>query len=167
MGIMVLKAYKFKAFIEIIGINPFVLVPENILGKIFEQSGKNKGPIPIKGAVNNNPYKQTLMKYKGLWRLYINTTMLKDSPKRIGEEIELTIVFDTIERTIIPNKKFIETLEKNIYAKKAFDELSPSRKHEIIRYISSLKTETSIDKNIERAINFLMGKGRFVGRDKP
>jgi hypothetical protein len=164
---MVLKEYEFKATVEMIGINPFVFIPENILGKIFEQSGKNKGPIPVKGIVNNNPYKQTLMKFKGSWRLYINTIMLKDSPKRIGEEIELTIVFDPIKRTIIPNKKFIKALEENIVARKVFDGLSPSLKHEIIRYISFLKTEVSIDKNIEKAINFLLGIGRFIGRDNP
>jgi hypothetical protein len=164
---MVLEEYKFKAVVEMIGINPFVFIPENILGKIFEQSGKSKGPIPVKGTVNNSPYKQTLVKFKGSWRLYINTKMLKDSPKRIGEEIELTIVFDPIKRTIIPNEKFIKALEENIEAKKVFDELSPSLKHEMIRYISFLKTEASIDKNIEKAINFLLGKGRFVGRDNP
>jgi hypothetical protein len=164
---MVLVEYKFKATIEMIGINPFVFIPENILGKIFEQSGKNKGPIPVKGTVNNNPYKQTLMKFKGSWRLYINTRMLKDSPRRIGEEIELTIAFDPVKRTIIPNEKFIKALEENSEAKKVFDESSPSLKHEIIRYFSFLKTEASIDKNIERAINFLLGKGKFVGRDNP
>jgi hypothetical protein len=159
-----MKEYQFKAVIEMTGINPFVFIPENILEKIFEQSGKNKGPVPVKGTVNNNPYKQTLMKFKGSWRLYINTKMLKNSPKRIGEEIELTIVFDPIKRTIIPNKKFINALEENIEAKKVFDELSPSAKNEIIRYFSFLKTEESIDKNVEKAISFLLGKGRFVGR---
>jgi hypothetical protein len=164
---MALKTYKFKAVIEIIGVNPFVFVPEAILEEIFRQSGKDKGPISVTGTVNTNPYKQTLMKFKGSWRLYINTIMLEDSPKRIGEEIELTIAFDPIKRTIIPNKKFIKALEANIEAKKTFDGLSPSRKHEIVRYISSLKTEASVDKNIVRAIDFLSGKGRFVGRDNP
>jgi hypothetical protein len=71
--------------IEIIGINPFVFIPENILENIFEQAGKNKGPIPVKG----------------------------------------------------------------------------------IRYISFLKTEESIDINIKKAIDFLMGRGRFAGRNNP
>jgi hypothetical protein len=164
---MALKTYKFKAIIEIIGANPFVFIPDDILEGIFKQSDRNKGPIPVKGTINNNPYKQTLMKFKCLWRLYINTIMLKDSPKRIGEEIELTIVFDPTKRTIAPNKKFVKALEDNIEAKKIFDGLSPSRKHEIVRYISSLKTEESIDKNIAKAIDFLLGKGRFVGRDNP
>ena len=48
-----------------------------------------------------------------------------------------------------------------------FDNLSPSRQLEIVRYISFLKKEESIDRNIHNALNFLLGKGSFVGRDKP
>lgn len=84
---------KFKAEIEIIGINPFVPVPPKVLASIFNQSGKDKGPIRIRGTINANPYRQTLVKFRGEWRLYINTTMLKNSPKRIGETIELAILF--------------------------------------------------------------------------
>ena len=159
--------YKFNTEIEIIGINPFVYIPENILENIFKQANKKSGPIPVKGTVNNNPYKQTLVKFKGLWRLYINTTILKDSPQRIGENIEITISFDPIERTITPHPKLLKALENNIGAKIIFDGLSPSKRHEIIRYISFLKTEESIDRNVKRAIDFLLGKGRFVGRDNP
>jgi hypothetical protein len=62
------KAQKFKARIEIIGINPFVYVPGEILEEIFRQSGKDKGHIPVCGSVNRKPYKQTLVKYSGDWR---------------------------------------------------------------------------------------------------
>ncbi|UFH32613.1 hypothetical protein LNP04_02555 [Chryseobacterium sp. C-71] len=41
----------FTAKLEIIGINPFVFVPEEILNKIFEKAGKNKSPIPVKGFI--------------------------------------------------------------------------------------------------------------------
>jgi hypothetical protein len=159
--------YKLRAVIEIIGVNPFVPIPETILGTIFKDAGKNKGFIPVTGTVNNNPYKQTLVKYKGLWRLYINTTMLKNSPDRIGEEIEITIAFDPLKRTINPHPKLVEALKNNIEAKDVFDKLSPSKRHEIIRYISFLKSEESIDRNIKRALDFLLGKGRFVGRNTP
>jgi hypothetical protein len=159
--------HKFKADIEIIGINPFVSVPGKILADLFKQAGKDKGKIPICGTVNNLPYKQTLVKYSGHWRLYINTTMLKNSPKRIGETIELTIKFDPSDRTIKPHPKFVDALNNNPKAKAKFNNLPASRQHEIVRYISFLKTKESIDKNILKAINFLLGKGRFVGRDKP
>jgi hypothetical protein len=162
-----MKLHTFKAGIELIGINPFVSVPDEILKGIFLQSGKEKGPIPVCGSVNRKPYKQTLVKYKGDWRFYINTTMLKDSPQRIGEVIEVTIRHDPEDRTIPPHPAFTKALKANKEAKKAFDSLPPSRQKEIVRYISALKTPESVLKNIQRAISHLMGNHAFVGREKP
>lgn len=157
----------FRAEIEIIGINPFVFVPDKILQQIVKQAGKSKGHIPIKGTVNDKPYKQTLVKYSGAWRLYINTTMLKNSPKRLGETIEVTVKFDPESREIQPPVNFMKALAKNKSAKIIFDRLPPSRKLEIVRYLANLKTEEAREKNSNRAINFLLGKERFVGRNKP
>jgi hypothetical protein len=157
----------FNANIELIGINPYVLPPDKVLAKLFEEAKKDKGPIPIKGSINGNPYKQNLVRFKGAWRLYINTTMLKDSPKRIGEHIEVCIAFDPEERTIAVHPEFIKALAKNKTAKNVFDSLRPSLQKEIVRYLANLKTEESVTKNIPKAIDFLLGKGRFVGRDKP
>lgn len=157
--------FKFSARIDIIGINPFVFIPQNILESIFEQAQKTKGHIPVKGTINKGPYKQTLLKYSDEWRLYINTTMLKNSPKRIGERISLTIAYDDASREIRPPRKFIVALNKDNEAKKVFATLSPSLKKEIARYLSALKTEESLNRNIDKAINFLKGKERFVGRD--
>jgi hypothetical protein len=157
----------FKANIDIIGINPFVFVPDNILQAIFNQAGKNKGHIPISGTINGKVYQQTLVKYSGHWRLYINTTMLNNSPNRIGEAVDITIEFDPTDRAIQSHPKLVKALEENPDAQRIFDSLPPSRQKEIIRYILFLKTEESVDKNVNRAIDFLMGKGRFVGRDKP
>ena len=67
---------KFNAEINIIGVNPYVQVPDKILQNIFRKYGKNKGAIPIKGAVNGIPYKQTLIRYSGDWRLDTGMTML-------------------------------------------------------------------------------------------
>ncbi|WP_281323379.1 YdeI/OmpD-associated family protein [Flavobacterium aestivum] len=157
----------FEAKIEIIGINPFVFVPDKILKSIFEQAGKDKGHIPIRGTINNHPYKQTLVKYSGEWRLYINTTMLKNSPKRIGEIISITVSFDPESRAIEMSDDFATALKANQEANLVFEQLSTSLQQEIIRYLSRLKTKETLDKNITRAINFLTGKERFIGREKP
>lgn len=159
--------FKFKDHIKIIGINPYVSVPDRILKKIFEQAGKDKGHIRIKGTVNGDPYKQTLVKYSGEWRLYINTTILKDSPKRIGEKIELTIEFDSAEKEVSDSPEFLKALRKDKVAMQVFEGLSPSRRNEIVRYLALLKTKESLDRNILRAINFLHGRERFMGRGKP
>ena len=157
----------FKAELKIIGINPYVEVPEKILAAVFKQAGKEKGKIPIRGTVNKLPYTQTLVKFQGEWRLYINTRMLKQSPKKIGTTITVSVEFDPSDRAITPHPKLVKSLEKNKRAKAVFDKLRPSLQHEIVHNIANLKTEASIDKNITKAIDFLLGKGRWIGRDKP
>ncbi|WP_136668122.1 YdeI/OmpD-associated family protein [Flavobacterium sp. H122] len=159
--------HHFKAELNIIGINPFVFVPEEILNEIFKAFGKNKGQIPVCGSVNGKSYKQTLVKFSGDWRLYINTVMLSKSPQRIGEIIEVTIAFDTENRSLTLHPKLTVALEKNKEAKNVFDSLPPYKQKEIIRYIGALKKEESIAENVKKAINFLLGQGRFIGRDKP
>ncbi|KAA8482929.1 uncharacterized protein DUF1905 [Arcticibacter tournemirensis] len=157
----------FKAKLDIIGINPFVYVPEEILANIFSEAKKSKGQIPVSGTVNGKEYIQTLVRYSGEWRLYINTTILPNSPKRIGETIEITIQYDPKDRTISPHPKLIEALNRNKEANEVFESLSPSTRKEIIRYISFLKSEASVVNNVEKAIGFLLGKNRFIGREKP
>lgn len=159
--------HQFQANLEIIVGNPFVFVPTPILENIFQQANKNKGAIPIRGTINGKPYQQTLVKYSDHWRLYINLNMLKDSPRRVGEEIAVEIEFDPSDRTIPPPPKFTKALAANPQAKAVFENLSPSKQKEIIRYLANLKMEESIDRNVLRAIDFLLGKGRFVGRDNP
>jgi uncharacterized protein YdeI (YjbR/CyaY-like superfamily) len=57
-----------------------------------------------------------------------------------------------------------QALRKNEVAGKRFASLSFSRQQEMVRYIASLKTEESIIRNVKRAISFLEGKERFMGR---
>ncbi|WP_411812868.1 YdeI/OmpD-associated family protein [Chryseobacterium scophthalmum] len=155
---------QFTTKLEIIGINPFVFLPDKVLNEIFETSGKNKSPIPVKGTVNGKEFRQNLMKYLGEWRLYINLTMLKDSPKRIGEMLEFFVEFDNSDRTISIHPDLEKAIRENRLALQNFENLIPSRKTELIRYINNLKTEASIQKNIEKIIRYLTGETDFFGK---
>ena len=159
--------YAFSAKIFKIGINPYVLVPAAILKDLFKDAGKDKGPIPIQGSINGYPFTQTLVKYSSKWRLYLNTPMRIGSASDVGDTVEMRISIDTKERTIPMPPKLLIALQKNKKANDIFEQLRPSLKKEIMRYINNMKTEASIDKNVTRAINFLLGKERFIGRDKP
>lgn len=158
------EAQSFQAVIDIIGINPFVFVPETILENLFQESGRDKGPIPICGLINGKQYKQTLVKFSGHWRLYINTQMLANSTKRIGETVALSVAFDPEERKVEMHPKLVGALQNNPEANNIFESLTPSHKQEIVRYIANLKTEASVERNVEKAIAYLLGKERFVGR---
>lgn len=157
----------FEAKVEKIGINPFVFIPENILEKLFEAADKSAGPIPVKGRVNGKEFIQTLVKYSGKWRLYVNMLMLKDSPQKIGEMIAVEIQYDPEDRNIDIHPKLALALNANAEAKLVYQNLSESRKKEINRYIHRLKKEGSIKRNVDRAVQFLLGKGQFIGREKP
>lgn len=159
------NAVSFNATIDIIGINPFVFIPEPILNNLFSEFGKDKGPVPVKGTINGKAYQQTLVKFAGEWRLYINTKMLPKSPERIGELIELSIELDFSDRTIHPHPKLVQALNNNPKANAVFESLAPSLQNEIVRYIANLKTEASVERNVQKAIGFLLGKERFIGRD--
>ncbi|OCK49964.1 hypothetical protein BA768_06885 [Chryseobacterium sp. CBo1] len=154
----------FTAQLKIIGINPFVFIPDEILNEIFKTSGKNKSPIPVKGVVNGKEFKQNLMRYSGEWRLYINLTMLKNSPKRIGEILEISVEFDDSDRTILMHPDLEKAIKKNPIATKNFESLIPSMRLEVVRYINNLKTAESIERNIGKIIRYLIGEGDFFGK---
>lgn len=158
---------KFKAKIEIIGVNPFVFLPERVLQEVFRQAGKNKGKIPVKMKVDGHEFTQTLIKWSGSWRLYLNTPMRKAAKKDVGDVAAFEIVYDPLERVVPMHPKFEKALLDNKEAKQVFDSLRPSLQLEINRYFGFLKTESSVDRNVTRAIQFLLGNGRFVARDKP
>ena len=157
----------FSAKIFIIGINPYVLLPENILQTVFKSAGTNKSPIPVKGKIDGHIFRQTLVKYAGKWRLYLNTDMRLSCGKDVGDKATFSVQFDKEERITPMHPALDAALRNNKTAEKMFNELAPYLQKEIKRYINALKTDTSVNKNIQKAINFLQGKERFIGRDKP
>lgn len=157
----------FKAEIFIIGVNPYVLLPQTLLQTIMQKAAKEKGPIAVRISINETDFTQTLVKYAGEWRLYLNTPMRKAAGKDVGDKITIAIEYDPSERSTPLHPKLQKALEENGAAKEKFESLPPSRQKEIARYINNLKSEESVDRNIERAIRFLLGRERFVGRDKP
>jgi hypothetical protein len=158
---------KFRAKIEIIGVNPFVFLPDRVLQEVFMQAGKSKGKIPVTMKIDGHEFVQTLIKWSGSWRLYLNTPMRKAAQKEVGDVANFEIAYDPIVRTVPMHPKFEKALRENKKAKKVFDSLRPSLQLEINRYFSFLKTESSVDRNVAKAIQFLLGNGRFVARDKP
>jgi len=157
----------FSARIFKIGVNPYVFLPKDILRSLFDEAGKEKGHIPVRITINKQSFDQTLVKYSGKWRLYLNTPMRRLAQKDTGDVINIKIEYDPKDRTEPLHPEWEKALRKSKKAKEVFEKLSPSRQKEISRYLNHLKTKESLTKNIKRAIGFLQGKGRFVGRNNP
>ncbi len=149
---------KFTAKIYKLGINPAVDPPDQVLECLFESVGKDKGPIPVRGKIAGAEFTQTLVKFQGGWRLYVNGEMLKASGAKVGDEIDVEIEFDPRPRDVPMPVRLRDALKFDKKAKIAFAELSPSRQKEIFRYINSLRTEESIARNVEKILQQLKGK---------
>src|SRR5690349_978954 len=127
----------FSAKIYKIGINPYVLLPAIVKKEIFKQAAKDKGPIPVKGTINGHAFIQTLVKYSGKWRLYINAPMLKGGSCNVGDIVKISLQFDGDERITPMHPKLKAALQKNKQANEIFKQLPPSRSKEIMRYINN------------------------------
>lgn len=154
----------FSSKIQIIGVNPYVLMPASVLKYLFEKAGKDKGAIPVQLKIAGENFIQNLVKYSGKWRLYLNTPMRKAAGKDVGDKIKIEIDFDPKERLIPVHPKLKKAFQQDPAANAAFNQLSPSRQKEILRYINFLKSEETVNKNIKRAIDHLTNNGSFVGR---
>src|SRR5690242_14804303 len=125
--------YIFSATVYKIDINPYVKVPDRILQKLCRDAGKETGPIPVKGTLRGKPFVATVVKFRGLWRLYLNTPMRRAAGVEVGDKVTVGVRYDKTPRTVPAPRKFTLALSKNKRAKEAFEKLAPSRQKEILR----------------------------------
>jgi hypothetical protein len=149
---------EFTATISKIGINPVVDPPDEMLEPIFAAAGRNKGPLRVRGTINGVEFQQTLVRFRGKWRLYINGVMCRSAGVGEGDTVDIALEYDNEPRQDrIPNS-LTAALDKNRQAREAFEALTPSRRREISCYIGSLKTEEAIKRNIEKVLRMLTEK---------
>jgi hypothetical protein len=128
------------------------------LQALFRQAGKSKGPIPVRGTLNGKRFRQTVVKYQGAWRLYLNTEMRREAGVEVGDVARVEIEFDPAPRAAPMHPVLGRALAKNKAARVAFEKLRPSHQKEILRYLNSLKSEKSAARNVEKVIRQLTGK---------
>ena len=139
-----------------LGINPCVDVPERIINDLHKQAHRTNGPIPVRGKLNGRRFKQTIVKYQGAWRLYLNTQMRVDACIDVRDMAKVQIEFDPVPRTVPMHPKLGRALAKNKQAQHAFERLSPSHQREILRYLHSLKTDASIVRIVQKVVRQLL-----------
>lgn len=163
----------FSAKIAIIIGNPYVRPPDDVLESIFKQAGKRTSPIPIKGTINGAAFQQSLVRYAGDWRLYVNIIMAKVAnipyaksiSEIVGQEASFAITYNPkpLEYTMVPFLK--KALNENPTAKANWDKLIPSRQKEVLRYFSWLKSEEAKERNLNKLMSALTTKEeRFMAR---
>jgi len=146
----------FSAAIRKIGVNPYVLVARDVLNDLFRQAGRRRGPIPVAGTLNRKAFTQTLVKFRGHWRLYINGPMLQAAQVGVGDIVTIQLRFDRVPRVEPVPPALARALRKHTTARQAFGSLAPSRRKEICRYLNALKTEVAFARNCRTIVQHLL-----------
>ena len=150
----------FSAAIRKIGVNPYVLVARDVLNDLFRQAGRRRGPIPVTGTLNRKAFTQTLVKFRGHWRLYINGPMLRAARVGVGDIVTIQLKLDRVLRVEPVPPALARTLQNSAAAQHSFDNLAPSRRKEICRYLNALKTEVSFARNCRTVVQHLLRPDR-------
>ncbi len=147
------KEYSFKGAIYKTGINFCVDVPDSITSKLVAV----KGFIKIKGTVNRFPFKKSLVPIKnGLYRLFINIPTLKGGQTKVGETANFVIeqnVENDKKEYRMPDLLKSQLEQRNVLIN--FNDLSNARKNDILKYLSYVKTEETMRRNIQKIITQL------------
>jgi hypothetical protein len=151
---------RFKAKIYKVGINACVDVPVRIIQKMIPE----KGYIKVKGLINDFDFTKTLVPVKnGPYRLFVNLAMLKGAKTAVGNFAKFYIEQNNkkmIKDYPVPSLLLRQLSKNNL--KENFNSLTPSRRKDILKYLSYIKTEETLKKNIDKLIKKLGNKEKNI-----
>lgn len=149
-------ARSFTARIYKDRMNAVIDVPANA----SDQMVKVKGYIRTKGKINGTPFAKNMVPVRNApYRLHVDLLMLKAAKVAVVGTAKFTVEQDTTPaRKLAPTmpKLFKEALREH-KRENTFMTLSPSRRKEILRYLTSLKSEETRTKHIVRLMAMLKG----------
>lgn len=140
-----------------IGINPCLNVPERVIKELRRTALKRTGPIPVRGSLNGRRFAQTVVKFRGSWRLYLNTGMRHAAKLDVGDKATVGIRFDPMPPPVPMHPALLRALRRNKRAKRVFEQLTPSRRKEILRYLNNLKARDTVDRVVTRVMRQIRG----------
>jgi hypothetical protein len=160
---------RFRAPIEIRGINPYVLVSAEQAACL--KPGWRK-PVPVRIQINGKPevpWRINMMPAgDGSFFLYLRGPVREDSSTSVGDVVSVTIEFDPDYRGGPADPMppaLADELASNLAMKAGWDRLSPSRQKEILRYLASLKSADARKRNLEKVLHVLAGgEARWMAR---
>jgi Bacteriocin-protection, YdeI or OmpD-Associated/Domain of unknown function (DUF1905) len=160
---------EFAAVIKIRDSNPYILV--SAVRANATKPGWRK-PMPVLVRVNAKPNRQfrsNMMPVgNGDFYLYLHGDIRRASQASVRDRVRIEIEFDASYRNGPQHSMplwFRRGLMANAKAKRNWLALTPSRKKEVLRYFSRLKSPAARDRNLIGALHVLSGAaGRFMGR---
>ena len=164
------KALTFSAEVQIVGVNPYVLVNDEQVQALMPGWRR---PMPVLVKLNgtpDTPWRTNMMPTgNGEFYLYLHGGMRKAGRVKVDDVVQVSLRFDDAYRNGPLHDSpewFQETLAESPRATENWAGLAPSRQKEILRYFAALKSDQAKKRNLVQALRVLEGEnGRFMGRD--
>jgi len=160
----------FTARIEITGINPYVRVRAE---QATALNSEWRRPMPVLVRLNGGPrvrWRTNMMPTgDGDYLLYLHGAMRETSATSVGDVVGVELSFDHEYRggpTHDVPEWFSSALDHEPVAHSNWIALPPSRQKEVLRYLSTLRSDEARRRNLGRIMRVLHGEaGRYMGRD--
>jgi hypothetical protein len=110
----------FSAKVGKIDLNPYVEVPDDILRKLQQDAKKERGPIPVKGMLQGKPFSTTVVKFRGMGRLYLDTPTRQAAKVDVGDQVTIHVQLDQAPPKVRCHESLRSRFRKTKQPKKHF-----------------------------------------------
>jgi hypothetical protein len=161
---------RFRARVELRGVNPYVRVSKDLAHHIHEDWRR---PMPLRVRINREPripWKLIMVPVgDGSFFLYLNGVVREASGTAVGDLLEIEAEFNVEYRGGPAHPmppELVQGFHRSERARDGWESLPPSRQKEILRYLAGIKSLEVRRRNVEKTLHVLAGGNlRFLGRE--
>ena len=150
------KSHRFQATIYKIWILRYVDVPAEV-GRALEKESRKKKHIPVVAITNGRSTRTTLTPAGGgRYRLQFNATLRKAAHADVGDLVGIELRLDRESRMLPVPDEIVEALKSRPKARKAFQQMGPGTRRQLILYFDKAKSPGVRQKRLARLIEVLL-----------
>jgi hypothetical protein len=116
-----------------------------------------KARAPVRGTVNDTPYRTTVAVYGGIAMIGFNREIRARAAIAIGDEVEVTVELDEEPRTVALPSALAAALDGDDAARAAFEGLSYTHRRKYAEWVAEAKREDTRARRVARTLEQLGG----------
>ncbi|MPZ81491.1 MAG: DUF1905 domain-containing protein [Actinophytocola sp.] len=110
--------------------------------------------VPAVVTINGTPVRTTLHKMNGGYMMAVNKAVQGQMGATAGDAVHVLVERDSAERTVEVPANLADALAK-AGARDAFDKLTPFRQNELLKSVTSARTDDTRARRIDQAVQAL------------
>ncbi len=113
--------------------------------------GMGKRP-PVRVTIGGHTYRSSIASMNGVYMVGISAENRTSAGVSAGDEIDVDLELDTEPREVTVPSDFAAALDRDVLAKRYFDDLSYSNKRRLVMAIEEAKTDETRQRRIDKTV---------------